>query len=512
MRTIAIENQADKPQTATSNRPVEFNGNFGCIDFLAKSNWIFSIGKQCLLKATYGWETNVEFRRNRIKSVPDCPMSVSETKKPTTRKPRKPSQTARILENVEWLVSLYEVQGSHSTDLNLDETAIEKSVETSVKKLIDARLDKLEALLSAKTESATNFDSTQLEKSIESSVENIFEQKLGKLEKRLTSSLDSKPKFDSAGLEKSIEKAVAKLVDERSKQFEKRISKKLDSFAASQSTSPDTSESMDALIDLVSEQLTSQKDLIAKKLDSITETVTGATEPSDNNPDTEVMSLLSDFQAVIVGFKEKFESLEETIELQATAFEETTQDIQTNVGELIKQLASAAPIDGESVVEQDSDQSDSGSIVDNDPIAEASSHWQKQKEAMLAKYGIDPEYRPLEELKPEPEQETIAELETAAAEKLEDLHQTIDSISPEDKDAIEQLKRDLNSKLRDAEVELSINRARLSQERAEIEQKQSELEQRTSDLEAKLRAKNGDSADHNKKGGFMSRFTRHLGK
>lgn len=454
----------------------------------------------------------MEFRRNRIKSVPDCPMSVSETKKPTTRKPRKPSQTARILENVEWLVSLYEVQGSHSTDLNLDETAIEKSVETSVKKLIDARLDKLEALLSAKTESATNFDSTQLEKSIESSVENIFEQKLGKLEKRLTSSLDSKPKFDSAGLEKSIEKAVAKLVDERSKQFEKRISKKLDSFAASQSTSPDTSESMDALIDLVSEQLTSQKDLIAKKLDSITETVTGATEPSDNNPDTEVMSLLSDFQAVIVGFKEKFESLEETIELQATAFEETTQDIQTNVGELIKQLASAAPIDGESVVEQDSDQSDSGSIVDNDPIAEASSHWQKQKEAMLAKYGIDPEYRPLEELKPEPEQETIAELETAAAEKLEDLHQTIDSISPEDKDAIEQLKRDLNSKLRDAEVELSINRARLSQERAEIEQKQSELEQRTSDLEAKLRAKNGDSADHNKKGGFMSRFTRHLGK
>jgi hypothetical protein len=125
-------------------------------------------------------------------------MSVSETKKPTTRKPRKPSQTARILENVEWLVSLYEVQGSHSTDLNLDETAIEKSVETSVKKLIDARLDKLEALLSAKTESATNFDSTQLEKSIESSVENIFEQKLGKLEKRLRSKKQS-PSWSMSG-------------------------------------------------------------------------------------------------------------------------------------------------------------------------------------------------------------------------------------------------------------------------------------------------------------------------
>ncbi|MEL7497532.1 MAG: hypothetical protein AAFN77_07975 [Planctomycetota bacterium] len=145
---------------------------------------------------------------------------------------------------------------------------------------------------------------------------------------------------------------------------------------------------------------------------------------------------------------------------------------------------------------------------------ESVSHWHRQKRAMLEKYGIDPDYRPLEDTaaakpaKPEPTPELDSSV--SAAVKLEELHETIEKISPEDNEAIEKLKKDLNSKLRDAEVELSINRAKLSQQRAELEQKQAELEQRAADLEARLASHSNDQGQ--KRESFMSRFTRHLGR
>ncbi len=139
---------------------------------------------------------------------------------------------------------------------------------------------------------------------------------------------------------------------------------------------------------------------------------------------------------------------------------------------------------------------------------DSASHWEKQKRAMLQKYGIDPEKRPLEEEKKREQEEKAKQ--ASAAEKLNSLHDSIANISPEDSEAIEKLKKDLNSKLRDAEVELSINRAKLSQERAELDQQRTELEQRMADLEAKLASRDQNPED--KKGGFMNRFTRHLGK
>lgn len=352
-------------------------------------------------------------------------MPNSPTSQKPTRKPRKPSQTARILENVELLVALYEEQGSLPSDSPADTSTIEKLVVASVEKLLDQRLSG----------------------------------------------------------------------------FEERITAQIDSLSSNE---PDPSDSIDAMVELVSEQVAQQTQAITEKIDCLA----GQSDTDANHQSNEeVKSILSDFQTVVVEFKEKLQSLEESIELQATTFETKAQAIQADVEQLIEKVTVGDSPATETAVEPE--QAAASPIVEDE-----SSHWQKQKEAMLAKYGIDPEYRPLDEpsAQAEKEKETVPELESAAAQKLGVLHQTINSISPEDKDAIEQLKRDLNSKLRDAEVELSINRARLSQERAELEQKQSELEHRTADLEAKLRAKACDTDDQNKKGGFMNRFTRHLGK
>lgn len=361
-------------------------------------------------------------------------MPNSPTQNKTTRKPRKPSPTARILENVELLVALYEEQGSLPSDSSAptDTDAIEKLVVASVEKLLD--------------------------------------QRLGALEERIAAQIDSLP-----------------------------------------ATEAPPSDSIDALVELVSEQMSQQTQAITEKIDSFADLVKQPDTDTDANHQSneEVKSILSDFQTVVVEFKDKLQSLEEAIELQATTFESKAQAIQADVEQLVEKFTANNSATTEPAVEPPPTAAPAAPIVEDE-----SSHWQKQKEAMLAKYGIDPEYRPLDEpsAQAEPEKESVSALETAAAQKLEGLHQSINSISPEDKDAIEQLKRDLNSKLRDAEVELSINRARLSQERAKLEQKQSELDHRTADLEAKLRAKASDNDDPSKKGGFMTRFTRHLGK
>lgn len=392
-------------------------------------------------------------------------MPNSQTPQSTTRKPRKPSQTARILENVELLVALYEEQGSASTNSTIDASFVEESLQASVEKLLDTRLCKLE--------------------------------------ERLLCNLSAGPQFEPSKFEAQIKKSLAKVVEEKTTAIEKRFATQIDLLVADKRSS---SESVDAMIELVSDQMSQQTEALAEKIESVSAHHSDSNTGPGGQTNEEIKAILSDFQTVIVSFKEKFQSLEETIELQASTFESTTQEIQANVEDLVRKLETSSPAVSELP--------QPNKTLDSPVVEDESSHWQKQKEAMLAKYGIDPEYRPLDEPTAEPIQETekVAALETAAAEKLEVLHQTIDSISPEDKDAIEKLKRDLNAKLRDAEVELSINRARLSQERAELEQQQSDLEHRTAHLEAKLKAKQDDSEDESKKGGLMRRFTRHLGK
>lgn len=89
---------------------------------------------------------------------------------------------------------------------------------------------------------------------------------------------------------------------------------------------------------------------------------------------------------------------------------------------------------------------------------------------------------------------------------LEALHDSIAQLDKIDSLEIETLKEQLTSKLRDAEVELSINRAKLSQQWAALEQKQCEMTQR----EAALKSKYGNLTEATKKAGLLDRLSRHL--
>ncbi len=89
---------------------------------------------------------------------------------------------------------------------------------------------------------------------------------------------------------------------------------------------------------------------------------------------------------------------------------------------------------------------------------------------------------------------------------LEALHDSIAQLDKIDSIEIEALKEQLTSKLRDAEVELSINRAKLSQQWAALEQKQCEMTQR----EAALKSKYGNLTEATKKAGLLDRLSRHL--
>ena len=63
-----------------------------------------------------------------------------------------------------------------------------------------------------------------------------------------------------------------------------------------------------------------------------------------------------------------------------------------------------------------------------------------------------------------------------------------DSIPEADAAVIEELKEQLNAKLREAEVELSISRAKIAQQRAELDEEHVELDRRAKMIEEKFAA------------------------
>ena len=171
-------------------------------------------------------------------------------------------------------------------------------------------------------------------------------------------------------------------------------------------------------------------------------------------------------------------------------------DLLGSLGNRISQFA-------DNMAREESSQEVPVAVEDNQGTA---SHWHRQKTAMLSKYGIDPEYRPLLDKAPKVSSKVEdSELEEVT-ENLESLHNSIESFSAADTEAIDNLKEELTSQLRDAEIEFSINRAKLSQLKAELDDKQVELERRASALETKY----GGLSLKGRKSGFLDRLARHL--
>ncbi len=176
------------------------------------------------------------------------------------------------------------------------------------------------------------------------------------------------------------------------------------------------------------------------------------------------------------------------IESFETRFENVIQDMGEKFLKIVEQS-------------EQSEQSNEDTIEDDKDI----SLWEKQKEAMLSKYGIDSDYRETNESSSPPS--TKPSSQTKARKKPTRQPSSQDSIEHHDFADIDALKDELNEKLREAEIELSIGRAKISQQQAEIASRQVELEHRSEALESKLAAcLNGPA----RKTGFLDRLTRHL--
>jgi hypothetical protein len=155
------------------------------------------------------------------------------------------------------------------------------------------------------------------------------------------------------------------------------------------------------------------------------------------------------------------------------------------------------------------------SKTDPQPLTESS--WESRKRKMLSEFGMSTEE--IEQIVPVGKTNgpaataTNNTLERAAPnpEKFEALHHSIETLDKIDygiqSEEIDQLKEQLTAQLREAEVELSINRAKLSKEWAALEQKASELSQR----EAALKSKYTD-VESTSKSGLLDRITRHLSR
>ncbi len=145
--------------------------------------------------------------------------------------------------------------------------------------------------------------------------------------------------------------------------------------------------------------------------------------------------------------------------------------------------------------------------ADDEEALSQLSAWDRRKRELLAEHGHPVEPLRSKSVKTPPQ--VIPKLDAADPdEDMDALHESIESINNIDAKEIEILKEQLTSKLRDAEVELSINRAKLSQQWASLEQRQYEISQR----EATFASKYGNLDGPTKKQGLLDRFSRHLSR
>lgn len=183
------------------------------------------------------------------------------------------------------------------------------------------------------------------------------------------------------------------------------------------------------------------------------------------------------------------EQITEKTEFIIGSFETRFENVLQDMGEKFSKLVEQSEQSNEDTTGDDKD----------------TSQWEKQKEAMLSKYGIDSDYRETNESSPPPS--TKPSNPTKARKKPTSQPSSQDSIEHHDSADIDALKAELNEKLREAEIELSIGRAKISQQQAEIASRQVELERRSEALESKLAACLDGPA---RKTGFLDRLTRHL--
>ena len=421
---------------------------------------------------------------------------------------RKPSQTARILEHVEMLLALQEEMCERTSD-----TGAEAQVNASSEELCDLLADKTDEF-----SKNVEFQINQRFERLESKIEKINESILNRPE----TSNESPQEIDSDAIASSLES----LLGDRFASLESRLSEvsslesRIEQLNESILNRPETSNESPLEID---------SDAIANSLESRLGEGLASFESKLGTRLESLESRLSEVSEALVEQSLAIETVAQSRgegELaecdssgQQAQLEETVQKLTEKLGEKTDSIANdfnskieAMFADLGSRVSQISQginqfkSSDTDSETDSDSESQdfkadgSASHWHKQKAAMLSKYGIDPEYRPVMEL-------PATDMPKESAEDAES--ETTANMSDDDAAEIAGIKERLNEKLREAEVELSINRAKLSQQRAELESVQVELDRRASAIEEKYAAV---ANAPQKRRGFLERITRLGGK
>ncbi len=147
-------------------------------------------------------------------------------------------------------------------------------------------------------------------------------------------------------------------------------------------------------------------------------------------------------------------------------------------------------------------------------VAPQESEWDTRKRKMLTEIGLSTEE--IEQIIPPSRSSALPDEASLRLQRDTGAHcvavhipEPIESVQSSEE--IEQLKEQLNEKLREAEVELAINRARLSKEWASLEQQKATLVQREADWRSRQTSGDGSSAANTKKG-ILDRFARHMTK
>jgi len=233
------------------------------------------------------------------------------------------------------------------------------------------------------------------------------------------------------------------------------------------------------------ESLVERFDTIESKLATIEETI----QNTDGNAGTDA-NVEERFEAIdkrLAKVAEAIAGQQQLIEAGSTNPDASMiESFQAQFSEMLSQmkeeLATVAAVNANSSLGLDSD---------SENEEESEPDWNRQKQAMLSKYGIDPEHRP--DMAPPTEPDPVLETTLADKELSEELSAAVQletkAVVSTDPEEIQRIKKELNIKLRDAEVQLSIERAKLSQREAELESKQVELDRRDLELSEKFRGR-----------------------
>ena len=259
----------------------------------------------------------------------------------------------------------------------------------------------------------------------------------------------------------------------------------------------------DLIVDAISQKLESQ---IEKRFDAI-ESKLADIEDKLRKKESNPLSA-SKIQDRFEGLDTQLEKVSIAIAGQQQLIEDRTTNVDaSDINSLRDQFSEMLGQVKSKLADSSAGQTDSDQDDKDNQETSSETDWSGQKQAMLSKYGIDPEHRPSMTLPTEPDpvlEATIADGQLNTSVDLETEKET--STDPEE---IQRLTKEMNLKLRNAEVELSIERAKLSQLEAELESKQVELERR----DLALSQKYGDRDSHNQQeeqSNLLDRLKKHL--